>query len=97
MESEIYNFTIKNYEDSRINSIYFFYQFEVIGIDDNISFQLWNISENEMIELKDGKTDFFSIGFDKEEIKYCIIVDLLNSNIEDNKNINIKINTKFNE
>ncbi len=95
INSEIYRFSIKNYKENKINSITMYYQFEILGLDENIKYQVWDISKNKNVEIKDGKSSFFCLGIDKKENKYCIIVDLLNSKINKNLNIDLKINTKF--
>lgn len=96
IDSESYNFNIKNYTENNVNSIKFYYQFEFLGVDANTIYEFWNLSENKKIEVINNKTKYFSVPFNKKQIKYSLIVDVLNSDIKTNTNIKLKINTKFN-
>ena len=95
VDTKSFNFSIKNFDDKNINSIELFYQIEITGLNENINYQLWNLTDDEVLELDNYKSEYFILGFEKREVKYSLIVDFLNSNIEDDTNINIKINTKF--
>lgn len=92
-----YLFTIKNYNETEINQIELYYQFEIIGIDDNINFELKNLTTNEIIKFENNVSPKIKIGLKKEEYKYCLSINFDESNIEINKKINLKVNTYFNK
>lgn len=95
IDSKMYNFKIKNYDDIFVNTIQLYYQLEVVGVSENISYELWDTSQHERITLVDGKSEYFKLGFKKKEVNYRLIIDFFNSEINENSNINIKINTRL--
>lgn len=88
---EIYNFRIKNFNEDKTNQIELFYYFQVYGIDEDIEFQLSNLTTNEIIKFKNSVSSKFSFGLEVESIEYSFEINVSDNIPKDNTKINLKI------
>ncbi len=88
-----YKFSIKNFDDNRVNQIEMLYYFELQGIPENINYQLLNLTTNEIVKFNNGISDKFVLGLEKKITEYCFSLEVLENDIQNNTKINLKIIT----
>lgn len=92
-----YNFKIKNYTDTGVNEIEFYYNIEVqdTAINFPIKYRLFDINTNEEVILNNNKTIDMKIsnGIAEEKLyKLVIEWDKRNGRLSNDTDLNIKIN-----
>lgn len=87
-----YKFSIKNYNEQEVNKVNMFYRIEIINTftNENILFELYDENLNKKIELIENKTEYIKLPKEKFDSKYKLIL-----NLNDEKNLNGKINIKI--
>lgn len=87
-----YGFYIKNYNEKEVNKVNMFYRIEIINTftNKNIIFELYDENLNKKIELVGNKTEYIKLPIEKFDGKYKLIL-----NLNDEKNLNGKINIKI--
>lgn len=88
-----YKFVIKNFDDTRVNQTEMHYYFELQGIHDNINYKLLNLTTNEIVKFNNGISDKFVLGLERKITEYCFSLEVLESDIQNNTKINLKILT----
>lgn len=91
LEIEEFSFNIKNFNEIECSSIESTYYFEISGIEENIKYYLYDITENKEIKFENNKSENFKLGLNKNNKDYCLKIDFLESDIKENCEIILKI------
>jgi len=91
LDSEEFYFTVQNWNENSVSSMSYYYEIQIDFGDDDINFQVWDLNKNERINFTNNKSDMLYMDLKKTEIKYKLVVDVLNSNITKTTNINLNI------
>lgn len=83
-----YNFSVKNYKDSKISDICFLYSIEVIPEQPNLDFVLYRDGQKE--NLTNNKTSIIKMD-NNQEICHKYLIEIRYNGEEDAKDINQKV------
>ena len=92
---EEFYFSVKNYDEKNISSMSYGYYINLNFGNSDVKYEVFNITEDKKVGFKDRKSELQYMDFDKREVEYKLVIDLINSNINETTNIDMSINTVF--
>ena len=92
---EEFYFSVKNYDEKNISSMSYGYYIKLNFGNSDVKYEVFNVTEDKKVGFKDRKSELQYMGFDKREVEYKLVIDLINSNINETTNIDMSINTVF--
>ena len=95
--SEEFYFSVKNWDENYISSMDYYYEIKINFEESDINYQVWNLDKNEMLDFNNNKSKLLYMDLTKQEVKYKLVVDLLNSTIPKSTSINLNIAIVYKE
>ena len=75
----------------------YYYEIQINFGDSDINYQVWDLNKNEIVNFNNNKSNLLYMNLSKQEVKYKIIIDLLNSNITKSASVNLNISIVYKE
>lgn len=75
----------------------YYYEIQINFGDSDINYQVWDLNKNEIVNFNNNKSNLLYMNLSKQEVKYKIIIDLLNSNITKSARVNLNISIVYKE
>ena len=97
VDSEEFFFSVKNWDEKYTNSMNYYYKFEINFEESDINYQIWNLEKNERVNFSNNESELLYMDLNKKEVKYKLVVDLINSHIPKSTNINVKVSVIYKE
>ena len=95
--SQEFYFSVKNWDENYISSMDYYYEIKINFEESDINYQVWNLDKNEMLDFNNNKSKLLYMDLTKKEVKYKLVVDLLNSTIPKSTSINLNIAIVYKE
>lgn len=97
LESEDFYFTVRNWDENSNSTMNYYYEIHIDFGDNDVSYQVWDLNKNERINFSNNKSEILYMDLNKAEVKYKLVIDLLNSKISKLANINLSISIQYKE
>ena len=75
----------------------YYYEIQINFGDSDVNYQVWDLNKNEIVNFNNNKSDLLYMNLTKQEVKYKLVVDILNSNIPKSTDVYLNISTIYKE